>query len=324
MDDQAQAVSLDDFAGSLSDDLENIEQPDEENEASADVEGETADTDESKEETADPEYVDEAGKPLKFKTEVVNERGEKEVKELTVKELQEGQMLRSDYHHKRQIEANETRKAQQQYYGAIEQTTKQTVEVIDQLKAFVIQSVAPDLQNLTPQLAMNDPAEYVRLDAAYKQTQQTLAQLDAHRSEAEAQQKQSEAESYQYARAGVLSLANDYLGKVAPETLKPEYREKAITFAAKTYGISASDAAFLADAPEFKQGGVFDSGKFVHILNDAMKYHAMQANKPIQMNKVAQAPKTIRPQSQPQAPKNAKTADRLAKLGRVEDFAAFL
>lgn len=309
-----EGVSIDDLADTLQDILADDLEINEDESERLEGEEEAPEADEGQESDAD----------VKIRLKIKSEGGTESEEELTPKEIAEAVEISRDYHKKRQVEANEVRKAQQQYYGAVEQNTKQTVEVIDQLKAFVLQSVAPDLQNLTPQLAMSDPAEYVRLDAAYKQTQQTLAQLDAHRNEVEAQQKQAETEAYQYARAGILTAANEYLGKVAPETLKSDYRDKALAFVYKTYGISQNDAAFLADAPEFKQGGVFDSGKFVHILNDAMKYHALQANKPIQMNKVAQAPKTMKPQSRPAIAKNEKLASRLQKYGRAEDLAAFL
>lgn len=256
-----------------------------------------------------------------YKITVKNDRGEDEEKELTLEQLAEGYMLSSDYTRKRQQESAQVRQAEQQYAQAIMATQKQSVEQIEQLKAFVIQNALPELQQLTPQLAEQDPAEFVRLQAKQTQLMSTINQLE--------QQKQAHAQHAEQAeiqyRNQLIEQQKSYVIENIPEFSSPEYKTNLMTFVESTYGIPQSDLAYLASAPMFKDGNVLDSGRVLQVLNDAMKYRQMQQAKPMVQKKVSVAPKVIRPAApKPKSNNLVEAKKRLARTGRIEDLAAFL
>ena len=86
-----------------------------------------------------------------------------------------------------------------------------------------------------------------------------------------------------------------------------------IKTAARQYGLSDQELNQVIDP------------RYVHILHDAMQWQALQAAKPKAMQKVAEAPKVVKPAAaQPKPRTNQAAAQRLAKHGRVEDLAALL
>lgn len=318
------AEALDDDPTMETDELEEDEQTsdqegqlDEDDEADDDAEQDEDEDDEGEEESEpEPSDVDQ-----KFKLTVKNDKGEDEDVELTLSELASGYMRDSDYTRKRQVEAETLRQKEAEYQSAVIQTQQQSVEAIDQLKALVIQSAAPELAELTPQLAAQDPSRYVELQAKHDSVQQTLMQLDQTKQQTELQSQQVEMQ----ARGQGQELDRAYIAEKIPEFTEDGYQDKAVAFAEKTYGITANDLAFLTSRPVFKDGGLLDGGKFVHMLNDAMKFHNLETQKPIQMKKVKSAPKVIKPNApRPKRNRNREAEKRLKKFGRVEDLAALL
>ena len=85
-----------------------------------------------------------------------------------------------------------------------------------------------------------------------------------------------------------------------------------IKTAARSYGISDQELNTVIDP------------RYVHVLHDAMKWRALQAEKPKAMQKVAEAPKAIKPQAPRPKNPNQSASQRLAKSGRIEDLASFL
>lgn len=309
---------VEDLAALLSDDpIEELEDDElEDEQLDDDDEGQLEDDDEAElEDEAEPEQEAE-----KYAVTVKNENGEDEQKELTLEELAQGYMLNSDYTRKRQAEAETLRQKEYEYQSAVVRVQNESANQIEQLKNFVIQSVAPQLQELTPQLAQTDPAKWVELNAMQQSVQSMLGQLDQTKSQYEAQSTQYELQG----RQQFLQNAKEYLNATVPKYSDPEFNKQITEFAGKTYGIKAQDLNFLTSAPIFKDGGVLDSGKFIHILHDAMKYNEMKSQKPIQMQKVKSAPKVIKPKAPQPKQRNRDAARRLAKHGRIEDLAEFL
>jgi len=315
---------VEDLAELLSDDPIKETEELEEDEHTSDDDGQLEDDEDAddEDEADEPDDEEEQAKGEKFKLTVKNEQGEDEEKELTLEELAEGYMLSSDYTRKRQSDAATEQQRQTEYLSNTQRVHQQSAEQIEQLKAFVVNQVSPQLQQLTPQLAQTDPALYIQLQAEQQQAQQTLQQLDQVKRQSLEQASQAE----NAARTQRLDSNREYLQSHVPEYGKPEYQDKIMNFAEKTYGISKSDLMFLTNAPAFKEGGILDSGVVVHLLNDAMKYRNLETQKPIQMKKVKSAPKVIRPNApQPKnRTRNKEASNRLAKFGRVEDLAEFL
>ena len=302
--------------------LDNEDLPEQETEeAQADEEegeGEQPDEEEGGEQEAEAEPESEASE--KYRIKVKNDRGEDEEKELTLEELAEGYMLSSDYTRKRQQEAEQIRQTEHKYVEAIRQDRQQSAEVIDQLKAFVVQTISPELSNLTPQLAADDPAEFVRLQAKHQQISQILGQLEQTKQQNLMQSQQAE----QYHRELFLKQCQEYVNDKIPEFKNPEYKSQLMTFAEKTYNITQQDLAYLAAAPMFKDGHMLDSGVVLKVLNDAMKWNGLQAQKPMAQKKVAVAPRIIKPLAPKPKSQTMEAKKRLAKSGRIDDLAALL
>lgn len=309
MSDQVQeTVDLNDLADALTED------------APLEDEGQ-AEPEDAEAEEQQPEAQEEpAAEPERYRVTVKNERGEDEEKDLSLEELAEGYMLSADYTRKRQAEAEQTRQIQYQAHQAIATERANAAESIGQLQQLVLQRIAPELNQLTPQLAQTDPAEYVRLQALQAEVSQLMHGLDRQRGAYLQQAEQIEAQT----RQQFLESQRSYVQSNVPDYGKTEFNGKLVEFAASAYGVPKDVIGYLANAPVFKDGQVFDSGRFIHVLNDAMQWRNLQQQKPTQMKKVAAAPKVIKPAAPQPKQRNAEAAKRLKQSGRVEDLASFL
>jgi hypothetical protein len=311
MSDQVEmtTVNAEDYFADMDSEIKDEEQP--EGEVEEQQEGEEVEAEEQTEEDAETEE-----QPAEaYRVIVKDENGQDVEKELTLEELAQGYMLSSDYTRKRQEESAKVRQIEHSYTETLRQDRAQTAEVIDQLKAYVIQSIAPELNQLNPQLAATDPAEYVRLQAKQYEVQNMLNQLDQHKQAQVAQAKQAE----EYQRNLFLQQCHEYVNQAVPEFKNQEYKAQLIDFATNTYGIPANELAYLANAPMFKDGGYLDSGKVMKVLNDAMKWNQLQSQKPMAQKKLTEAPKVIKPA----APKPRTThKEDLSRLKKGDRYAA--
>jgi hypothetical protein len=312
MSDQANdtAVDLNDLADALDDGA-----PEEEV-----IEGQADEQEPQDEEQETEDQEEPASEPERYRVTVKNDRGEDEEKELSLEELAEGYMLQADYTRKRQAEAEQQRQLQYQYSQTVMQQQQQVAESIGQLQQLVLQKVAPELAQLTPQLAGTDPAEYVRLQALQAEFGQLMQGLNQQRGAHMQQVEQMEAQQ----RQQMLESDKTYLSQTVPEYGKGDFSSKLLDFATTTYGVPKEEIAYLANRPIFKDGRVLDSGRVIQILNDAMQWRTLQQQKPAQMKKVAAAPKVIKPAAPQPKHRNAEATKRLKSSGRVSDLAAFL
>lgn len=243
----------------------------------------------------------------KFRVKVKNDAGADEEKDLTLEELAAGYMQSADYTRKTQAAAAQEKQRQEQYFQAIQQTTQQAQQQLGALRQVVIATAAPELKELTPELAFTDPARYVQLQAKHQQLQHVLAQIDAQDGELKQQREATE----QQQREQALRHSRDYLSREIPgfnlEKEAPKLMESG-----KRYGFSEQELANVID------------GRMLHVLYEAAQWRQLQAQKPKALQKVAEAPKVIKPAApQPKKP-NQSALERLKKTGRPSELVNFL
>ena len=228
------------------------------------------------------------------------------------KEIKDALLRQADYTQKTQDLAEQRRTVQ-----AREQSLEQTrVAMLQQFdKAVELREITNRLSQFEKidwqSLAASDPTQATQLNIAYQQLQR-----EAQKKHGELQQVQVQVQQLSdEARQHKLTEGAKYLKERIPD-----FNEKLATqiaeAAQKHYGITPAELkAISEDNPE---------PRFVHILHDAMKWRALQAEKPNAMKKVAQAAPVVKPQAAQPKRTNKAAEDRLKKNGRIEDLAAFL
>jgi hypothetical protein len=264
---------------------------------------------EAAEEAPDVDEDDEApSEPEKYRVTVKNDAGEDEEQDLSLEELAAGFMLQRDYTRKTQEIAQIRQQTQQQYQQAVSQAQQAAFERIEQLQALVMQTAAPELDGVNwAQLAAQDPAEYVRLQAR----QQQLAQVFNHLEAQKAQHHNQLTQHQQQQRDQAIAQSADYLKREIPGFNAQKYQET--LKAGADYGFAPDELNNVVD------------GRMVRVLHDAAQWRALQKAKPAAVKKVQAAPKVIKPSApQPKPPRLKAAAERLKQNGRVEDLMAFL
>jgi hypothetical protein len=289
---QETGVSVADVAGLLDDETE---QPVEELEQEASTE-EVAVSDEP-EVQAESEGEDEV-EEVEFEGKVF--KGPKGVKEALLRQ--------ADYTKKTQ-EVAEQRKAVEERAQALEQQQRVMAQTFDKAVEFrEVQKRLTEYENLDwAALGQNDPAQALQLNLAYQKLQRDAQAKYGEWKQAEQQTQQLTEQN----RQQMLVKAEQELKTRLPN-YGPQVAEK-IVKAGKEYGITDQELNSLIDP------------RYVHVLHDAMKWRALQAEKPKAMQKVVDAPQAIKPQAtQPKPRTNQAALDRLKQNGRIEDFAKFL
>jgi len=160
-----------------------------------------------------------------------------------------------------------------------------------------------DWQSLTDQ----DPVQAQKLFFTFQQLQR-----EAQAKYNDYQKANTESEQLtQQQRQQQLAKAEQDLRERLPD-FGPQLAEKIVKNAKDSYGFTAQELEGLTDA------------RHVEVLHDAMKWRALQAEKPKAMKAVADAPKAIKPQATQPKRTNQAAHDRLKKSGRMEDLAALL
>jgi hypothetical protein len=242
------------------------------------------------------------------------EDGADVTEELPLDEIRSGYMRQRDYTLKTQ-EVSKARAAipQAVEQGVIEARNQYTQELA-KMYQFVQQTAAPEIANVDWQkLAVENPAEFVRLSAKAQQVQTTLQQIAA----------QHQAESQKAVQARQQSLQQEIASSA--ETLKAnipgftiEKYESILNGAVKEYGkygLTREEVAGITDA------------KAILVLNDALAYRALKAKQPAVQNKLAQAPIPIKPgagksQTEAQRARTEPLKEKLKKSGDLDDAIA--
>jgi hypothetical protein len=155
-------------------------------------------------------------------------------------------------------------------------------------------------------IAQQDPAQATQLNLAQQQLSREVQKLYAEWQHGESERARiTDAQRRQAIEEGQRELQK-HIPKWSPEV------QKAIAENTKSYGYTDEELASVTDP------------RLVRVLHDALQWKKLQAEKPKAMQKVADAPKVLKP-SAPQPKKTNQSAiERLKKFGRVEDFASLL
>ena len=264
---------------------------------------------EQEESTEEVAQSDETEEPTEGESEDEGEEVEFEGKAYKVpKGIKEALLRQADYTKKTQ-EVAEQRKSVEERAQALDQQQRVMAQTFD--KAVEFREAQKRLTQYEQidwyTLAQNDPAQATQLNIAYQQLQREAQTKYGEWKQAEQQTQQLTEQN----RQQMFVKAEQELKTRLPN-FGPQVAEK-IAKAGKEYGITDQELNSLIDP------------RYVHVLHDAMKWRALQAEKPKAMQKVVDAPQAIKPQAaQPKPRTNLAALDRLKKNGRVEDLAAFL
>lgn len=223
------------------------------------------------------------------------------------KELKDMVLMHKDYTQKTQAVA-EQRRVVEERAQALEQRERALGDSFEKAVEFrEVQNKLAQFESLDWNALVDaDPAQAQKLTIAYQQLQR-----EAQAKYAELQQSQTQVQQLtEYQRQQMLAEAQQELKARLPD-FGPQLAEQ-IRVAAQEYGLKGEELDGLTDA------------RHVHILHDAMKWRALQAQKPTAMQRVATAAPAIKPQAAQPKRQNQAAFDRLKKNGRPEDLASFL
>lgn len=260
-------------------------------------------------EVAESEELPQEGEQPEAEAEDDGELVEIEGKSYRVpKELKDMVLMHKDYTQKTQAVA-EQRRAVEERAQALEQREQALGASFEKAVEFrEVQNKLAQFEALDWNALVDaDPVQAQKLTIAYQQLQR-----EAQAKWGELQQTQARAQQLtEQQRQQMLAEAEKDLRARLPD-FGPQTAEQIRKAAQEHYGIKAEELDGLVDA------------RHVHILHDAMKWRELQAKKPGALQKVADAPPAIKPQTTQKPRTNQAAYDRLKKQGRVEDLAAFL
>jgi hypothetical protein len=217
-------------------------------------------------------------------------------------------MQSADYTRKTQAVAAQEKQREEQVFKAIQHTTQQAQQQLAALQNLVLSAAAPDLQNVNwQQLAMEDPARYVQLQARSQQLNQVLGEIQAQNEQLEQQRTATE----QQQREQAIKHSLEYLSREIPG-FNLEKERQGLFETGRKYGFKDGELAAVID------------GRMLHVLRDAQQWRQLQTQKPKAMQKVAEAPKVLKPAAPQPRKTNQAALERLKKNGRAEDLVSFL
>lgn len=236
--------------------------------------------------------------------------GEKEVKKYSLNELKAQRMMQADYTRKTQEIAAQRREMQEQANKAIETERNTYMQTLATLQKAVIQSAAPELQNVNwNALAVENPAEYVRLSNRAREVQQAVQAIQQ-----EQQQLTSRQQAEQQARMSqAVAKSREALQQAIPDWSDTKY-QSVMKRAVESYGYTPQEI-----------GAIYDH-RLIQALHDADQYRQMMAQKPITEKKLVAVPKVVKPGTQQRVvdrrQENLKQSrERLRQTGSVDDLA---
>lgn len=244
-----------------------------------------------------------------FEVKVKSAEGEKAEK-LSLKELELGYMRTADYQRKTQEVARQREEVPEKIRQGIHEQLQKSVQEIGSLQALFVQTVAPELNGIDlNKLAVEDPAEYVRVSNRQRQIRETWQRMETAKQakvrELTAQQQQQAKTFAEQAKEKIRSEIpnwNDELEKTLRDT------------AVKSYGFKAEEL-----------DSIHHPG-FTKLLHDAHEFQKSQsATKTIADKKVLLKPKVLKPGTVKEDQGRERVTEsfnKLQKSHRVEDAAA--
>jgi hypothetical protein len=282
---------------------------------------ETADeADETPDETNEEAAEEGQEEPLRYKLTVKNDKGEDEEVELTPEEMAKGYMLQADYTRKTQELSSQRKNLDAQYAKALQEQQSQAVDRINQLQELVIAQAAPELNGVDwVSLSVQDPAKFVQLQARQQQVNQTWQALEQKK----AQHQQAKEQLLKQSVDEVFKASDEMLAKEIPG-LDASKTGKLLDDLQRSIGWSRSDLSAAAHA--LASAGMHPGtlGQVLVLAHKAMQFDELKKAKPAALQKVAVAPKVLKPGSTQPKRDNAAAVDRLRKSGRIEDLARIL
>lgn len=227
------------------------------------------------------------------------------------KELKNALLRQADYTQKTQEVAEQRRAIEErartfdEQQKLFSQSFEKRVEVRE-IQNRLSQFEAIDWQGLV----RDDPARATELNIAYQQLQRELGKKAAEVQQIEGQAQQLTEQS----RQQKLRTESAELLKHIPDFKKHETK---VVEAAKHFGYT--------DAELHAISVLNPDSRALRVLHAASQWLALQEAKPKAMQKVAEAPKVVKPQAvQPKPRTNQAAVQRLQKHGRIEDLASLL
>jgi hypothetical protein len=271
------------------------------------VEGEDAPQEDAQAVTEIPlEQLEAITLPVTYK----GEDGKDVTEEIPVKALREGYMRQQDYSRKTAEVARQREEVGTQVRQAVESERGQYVNVLQELQSVVLATVAPELKDVNwSHLATNDPLEYVRLDNRRKEITNVLTELKQKQTEAtEKQQADSKKAMHEVATKALETLQSEIPG------WNPTLYQSVLK-AGESLGYKHDEVANWIDPRAIK------------LLHKAHLYDQLKAGKPLTGNKVAIAPKVMKPGARTISQSQQAQGEAMKRLhdsGRVEDAAAVI
>jgi hypothetical protein len=215
--------------------------------------------------------------------------------------------LKADYTRKTQ-EVAEQRKSIATRSEAIQQQEQMlSANFTKAVEYKALQDRMAQFENIDWQALVDEnPAQATKLNLAYQGLQKQAGTMYRELQQAEAQRQQALSKHQQsLVEAGQRELTKripKWSGDVA----------KSVSETALSYGFSQEELSSILDP------------RIVHAMHDAMQFRKLQASKPAAMQKVAQAPKVLKPGAVATRPPQQKALESLRKTGSIEDFAKLL
>jgi hypothetical protein len=215
--------------------------------------------------------------------------------------------LKADYTRKTQ-EVAEQRKSVATRSEAIQQQEQMlSANFTKAVEYKALQDRMAQFENIDWQALVDEnPAQATKLNLAYQGLQRQAGTMYRELQQSEAQRQQALSQHQQsLVEAGQRELAKripKWSGDVA----------KSVSETALSYGFSQEELSSILDP------------RIVHAMHDAMQFRKLQASKPAAMQKVAQAPKVLKPGAVAARSPNQAAVERLKKHGRLDDFAKLL
>jgi hypothetical protein len=212
--------------------------------------------------------------------------------------------LKADYTRKTQ-EVAEIRKATDARSNAIQQQEEMlSANVRNVAELTALQQQLAQFEQLDWQaIAETDPGQATKLNLRYQQLQREAG--TKYRELQQADQKRQQLQAV--AKDEAMKVARVELAKRLPKI--DEATRQQMLKAATDDGWTESH---------------LENPALVHALHDAIKWRKLQADKPKALQKVAEAPRVLKPGTAAQPTRNQAAFDRLKKTGRIEDLAALL
>lgn len=281
------------FASEIEDDQPEQEADDDAEATQGEGEADESDAPEGEEDDeADPDEEGESEASDK-KPETIEIDG----KPVNLEEVKLGYLRQQDYTRKTQQLSTERQEfdAAIQRVTQIDQSARQALDLAKQ----VISSVIPQAPSMD--LLQSDPVAYFQAKEAHDLALNVIRQLDDRGKSTQQAMTREQAVKHAEALKKEQELLAEKLPSLATIDGKEKFRREAIEYGAKHYGLTAAEIDSISSAKELS------------VLADAIAYRKLKDKTPQAVQKVAQAPKMVKPGTREKQPVNR--IERLQKLG---------